>query len=176
MLGDSLTEYNIWDGLDPQAKIINLGLSGDTGMGVLFRLNRVFQSQPDLVFLQVGINDLSQGRKPQEIVSTSERIWAGIKNYCPEAKIIVCSLAPVLEEKFCWDTEVLRNSRIRQTNSLLAQKALEAKLDYIDLYAPLADQEQKLPDNFTDDGVHLTAAAYEVWMLTLQKYLEKFKL
>ncbi|MDR1085405.1 MAG: GDSL-type esterase/lipase family protein [Deltaproteobacteria bacterium] len=171
MLGDSLTEFNVWDSLAPKARIVNLGLSGDTTMGIFFRLNLVVHQKPDLVFLQAGINDLSQGRTPLEVSENHEKIWQSLLSRVPWAKLLVCSLAPVREEKFCWDTEVLKNSRVRQANDLLIRKAQAHNLDYIDLYKALSDNNNELPDRFTDDGVHLTAAAYEVWLATLKNFL-----
>ncbi|MDR0547973.1 MAG: GDSL-type esterase/lipase family protein [Deltaproteobacteria bacterium] len=170
-LGDSLTEGSRWDELDTTAKVINFGLSGDTALGLYFRLNRVALAKPSLIFLQIGINDLSQGREPEELVKAHRRIWETLAGNCPLAQLVVCSLAPVRESKFLWVAQYLTNARVRETNDLLVAAAREARLNYVDLYEPLADPNRELYDRFTTDGVHLTPAAYEVWLKTLKDFL-----
>jgi lysophospholipase L1-like esterase len=171
MLGDSLTEFNRWDDVDPDSEVVNFGLSGDTTGGLIYRLNRVALARPNLILLQVGINDLSQGRSPLEIVAGHERIWAALAAKVPGAALVVCSLAPLKEDKFGWSTGTLRNDRVREANALLAEAARRASLEYLDLYGPLSGPDGALPDRMTDDGVHLTAPAYEVWTATVKAYL-----
>ncbi|MDR1872438.1 MAG: GDSL-type esterase/lipase family protein [Deltaproteobacteria bacterium] len=172
-LGDSLTEWNQWYALDPNSRVINLGLSGDTAMGVYYRLNLVARQKPDLVFLQVGINDLAQGREPSELVQIHRRLWGAITARIPGVKLVVLSLAPVRKAKFAWIIETLTNQRVRRANALLAPAAQSAGLDYIDLYSVMAEADGELPDGYTDDGVHLTPAAYKVWLKELVTYLSQ---
>jgi lysophospholipase L1-like esterase len=80
-------------------------------------------------------------------------------------------LAPLKEDKFGWSTGTLRNDRVRETNALLAEAARRASLEYLDLYGPLSGPDVALPDRMTDDGVHLTAPAYEVWTATVKAFL-----
>jgi lysophospholipase L1-like esterase len=171
MLGDSLTEYNVWTSIDPEAEVINFGLSGDTTGGMKYRLGRVVLANPDLIILQAGINDLSQGREPSEIVEGHQTIWKSLSDKLPKLKILVCSLAPLNERMFGWPTATLRNARVLRTNELLCEAAKKAGWDWLDLYGPLSDESGSLPERFTDDGVHLTAPAYEVWVETLRKWL-----
>jgi lysophospholipase L1-like esterase len=172
-IGDSLTEGHRWDELDASAEVVNLGLSGDTAMGVYFRLNLLAHAHPNLVFLQVGVNDLSQGHDPLELRKTHQKIWRAIAARAPLAKLVVCSLIPVRETKFAWVADYLNNGLIRRTNAKLYLAAREANLPFIDLYSPMADSSEELPDDFTTDGVHLTEAAYKVWESVLKAYLKK---
>ncbi|MDR1657968.1 MAG: GDSL-type esterase/lipase family protein [Deltaproteobacteria bacterium] len=174
MLGDSLTEYNRWDEAAPEAKVINQGLSGDTTGGLFYRLNLTVHNRPDLIFLQIGINDLSQGRTPEEIVAGHRRIWNALAERAPQAQLVVCSLAPISDEKFNWSSGTISNNRVRATNDLLLEAVRQASLKYLDLYKPLSDESGTLPDEFTDDGVHLAAPAYEVWVATLKSFLAAF--
>ncbi|MDR2422345.1 MAG: GDSL-type esterase/lipase family protein [Deltaproteobacteria bacterium] len=178
LLGDSLTEGHRWTDLDKGVEAINFGLSGDTTMGVYFRLGLVAQTNPDLIFLQVGINDLSQGREPQELVRLHRRLWRGIAERAPKAKLVVCSLVPIRESKLPWVGIPLTTAKVRRTNELMARaiKSIEVpRVTFLDLYAPMADPEQELPDDFTDDGVHLTKKAYRVWRNELKTFLKTFE-
>ncbi|MDR2140888.1 MAG: GDSL-type esterase/lipase family protein [Deltaproteobacteria bacterium] len=171
MLGDSLTEYNRWDELAPEREIINLGWSGDTAMGVYFRLGQVTRAKPTLIFLQVGINDLGQGRSPEAVALAHEKIWAALADQIPYARLVVQSLAPIRATKFAWEAITLNNPQIQKTNRLLAEAAQKAGLDFLDLYAALVGPDGELPDPLTDDGVHLTSAAYEIWLKLLKDFL-----
>lgn len=171
MLGDSLTEFNRWSEIDPEAEVINHGLSGDTTGGVIYRLNRVALANPDLIILQIGINDISQGRDPADVVAGHKRIWAALLEKLPKVKILVCSLAPLNERMFAWATTTLLNSRVIRTNQLLKQAVDEAGLKWLDLYGPMSDESGSLPNHMTEDGVHLTAPAYEVWTAALKTWL-----
>ena len=171
MLGDSLTEFNRWDEVDPDAEVVNFGLSGDTTGGLIYRLNRVALAKPSLIFLQVGVNDLSQGRSPLDIVAGHRRIWEALASKIPGARLVVCSLAPLNESMFGWPAGTLRNERVRETNALLAEAVRQAGLEYLDLYGPMAGPDGVLPERMTDDGVHLTAPAYEVWVAAIKDFL-----
>ena len=80
-LGDSLTEGF---GVDPRdaypfvlqkllraarigCRVINAGVSGDTCRNVLARLEAVFRWAPDLVILEIGVNDVLMGRSVESI-------------------------------------------------------------------------------------------------------------
>jgi lysophospholipase L1-like esterase len=171
MLGDSLTEFNRWDRIDPDSEVLNHGLSGDTTAAMPYRLGRVGLARPDLIILQAGINDLSQGREPAEIVQSHRRIWSALSEKAPKAKLLVCSLAPLHEGKFGWPSSTLTNERVRRTNELLYEAVNEAGLMWLDLYGPLGGEEGSLSDAMTQDGVHLTAPAYELWGAVLSGWL-----
>ncbi|MDR1576930.1 MAG: GDSL-type esterase/lipase family protein [Deltaproteobacteria bacterium] len=171
MLGDSLTEYNRWDDLDPTAEVINLGRSGDLAMGVYYRLNTVVGYKPKVVCLQVGINDLALGREPQTIVTAHQKIWRSLMERVPEVRLVIGALVPTRGTKLVLEGARLANVLVRKTNDLLGQAAQAAQLEFVDLYAALAGPDQELPDEFTDDGVHLTPAAYQVWLRVLKASL-----
>jgi lysophospholipase L1-like esterase len=171
MLGDSLTQFWKWDELSSQARVANHGRAGDTTAGVWSRLKMALSLSPAIVFLQVGVNDLSQGISPEEICQTHQRIWEDLAKEAPYTKLLVCSLMPVREDSFDWFTETLTNEKVRAANRLLKEAADQKGLTFIDLYSQVADKDLALPEHMTLDGVHLTAAAYEVWLAILKNYL-----
>ncbi|MDY0311986.1 MAG: arylesterase [Desulfobacterales bacterium] len=80
-LGDSLTEgfgvapgdaypYVLQQMLEDDGiacRLINFGVSGDTCRGVLARLDTIPSWSPDLVILEIGVNDILMGRWPERI-------------------------------------------------------------------------------------------------------------
>ncbi|MFO8030946.1 MAG: arylesterase [Desulfohalobiaceae bacterium] len=61
-------------------QVINAGISGDTTSGGLARARRELQSAPDLVFLELGINDAAMGEDPELIRENLEAIIKMIRS------------------------------------------------------------------------------------------------
>ncbi|MDR1395807.1 MAG: GDSL-type esterase/lipase family protein [Deltaproteobacteria bacterium] len=172
MLGDSLTAGGgLWTELYPGAVIYNLGIPADTTMGIWNRLDEVLEKRPEYIFLQIGINDLGQGRSKEEIGEVSRKIWQELKRELPQTKLYVGSLLPVRESLFTWGLHRLQNSYISQVNFYLANLAEEENLILIDLFHPFLDSQGELAAHLTTDGVHLTAEAYKIWRKVLKPFL-----
>jgi acyl-CoA thioesterase-1 len=90
-LGDSLTAgYGVDEGeaypallqrsLQPQWRVVNAGVSGDTSADGLKRLDWVLRSQPDAVFVALGANDGLRGMDPKlteaNLVAVIEKVKA----------------------------------------------------------------------------------------------------
>jgi lysophospholipase L1-like esterase len=170
MLGDSLTAGGVWDSLDPEALVINQGVTGDGYELVLARLDQAIETRPDLVFLQVGINDLGHVGDLLEIVEGHVEIWSRLREALPGARIVVCSLIPINERKF---RKALAgsNQKIRETNKMLAKAAAREGLEFVDLYSPLSGTDQALPSALTFDGLHLTKGGHQIWLDELLSFL-----
>lgn len=168
MLGDSLTFGYDWAGALPEYRMTNLGVSGDTARRILARLEAVSQAEPDIVFLQVGINDLAGGVAPERILEGHQEIWRRLGQALPLARLVVVSMFPVEGRRYD-----RFNPEIRKINNLLRQTAENAGLPFLDFYPALADQNGCLRPDFTFDGLHLLAPAYELWVRALRPILAK---
>jgi len=168
-LGDSLTAGNAWDKAFPGLTLKNLGLNGDTWAGVWCRLDEVLALEPDLIFLQIGINDFLRGAPPEEIAVGHLKIWGELTEKSPKAALCVISLLPYMEELL---PGLQPNLDIMDINRRLAEEAAGRGLEFIDLFSLLADPDQQLPAKYTTDGVHLSPAAYRIWEGRLRPVLE----
>jgi lysophospholipase L1-like esterase len=171
MFGDSLTAGGQWKQLKPGAKIYNMGVPGDTTLGLRSRVDEALEKKPDLIFLQIGINDLGQGRNAREIVEQSALIWQEIGEKAPWVELFVCSLIPVRESYFSKLPHKLKNSYIREVNRQLLEAARKQDVTFIDLFFPLLGADLELPAALTFDGVHLQAPAYDVWLKAIRPFL-----
>ncbi|MDR1084520.1 MAG: GDSL-type esterase/lipase family protein [Deltaproteobacteria bacterium] len=171
MLGDSLTAGGRWRQLRQGAEIYNMGVPGDTTSGLWSRVDEALEKKPDFIFLQIGINDLGQGRSAGEIVEQSVLIWQEIKEKAPRVGLFVCSLIPVRESYFSNPPRKLKNSYIREVNRQLSEAARKEGVTFIDLFFPLLGSDSELPAALTFDGVHLQAPAYNVWLKTIRPFL-----
>ncbi|HEY8590760.1 MAG TPA: hypothetical protein VIL55_14535, partial [Naasia sp.] len=56
-LGDSISEFGLWEEWFPEIPVLNRGIGGETSAQVLARLETAI-TEPRAVFLLVGTNDL----------------------------------------------------------------------------------------------------------------------
>jgi acyl-CoA thioesterase I len=79
--------------------IINRGIPGDTAEGGLYRLrNDVLDHDPDLVFIQFGLNDAFTGVNPGRFEATIQAIVEQVRNDS-DAEILIITSVPVLFER-----------------------------------------------------------------------------
>ena len=64
------------------------------------------------------------------------------------------------------------NDQIQKVNQGLREIAKEEKLDYIDLYSSLKDDQGNLKVEYTVDGLHLSDAGYQVVQEIIEPYLD----
>ncbi|MDA0577954.1 MAG: SGNH/GDSL hydrolase family protein [Verrucomicrobia bacterium] len=57
------------------------------------------EAQPDIVLLQIGINDLFGGRRPHAIAENIEQIIQSLRGANPRVAVLVAQLPPVLDDQ-----------------------------------------------------------------------------
>lgn len=92
--GDSLTYYGDFSSVFPDKVVCNLGLRGDTLVGMFQRVDQVKQLNPILIFLMAGINDLSE-RSLVDFSKDYEQLVREIILQVPEGKLVLQSILPV---------------------------------------------------------------------------------
>lgn len=162
-LGDSLTQHGKWQDWFPDQRVRNRGVSGDTTLDVLERLQKSLGRAPRAVFLLVGTNDLGFGRAVPEVAANVTRIVSGIRNRAPAAATFVQSVMP---------RGVDFADRIRALNGEYQRIAVEHDATYLDLW-PALGADDRLRAAFTTDGLHLTDAGYAAWVDVLRPFVER---
>ncbi len=123
--------------------------------------------QAKKVFLFFGLNDLNRG----SLESTCGRyaqVIANIKANCPDTEIHIMSMTYTKQGK---GKGKLNNPTIRQFNDMLRQMALDNGWGFIDIATPLADGNGDLAAAYCSDNyIHQTNAAYNVWTAVLKEY------
>ncbi len=61
---------------------------------------------------------------------------------------------------------------IIELNGRLQTLAKEFGMTYIDLFTPLADNNNLLPRKYSIDGLHLSYEGYSVWAGILRQYIK----
>ena len=164
MLGDSLTQgYGLpeGDGLVPQlqawldaegvsAKLVNMGVSGDTTAGGLSRVAWSLTPETKAVVVALGGNDLLRGLPPQDVRANLDAILAEITGR--DLPVLLLGLPAPTNYGVDWAT---------QFNAIFPD--LAAKYDVLmdpNQLAPLAalsPDERNAQGLMQDDGIHPSA-------------------
>lgn len=158
-------------------QVLNQGISGETTAGLLKRLNVFDQTQPSVIFVMIGINDLLRGKSDQEILDDQQRVIENLKVVHPQARIVMQSVLPHAVEQVTWEGRdrllALPNRRIKALNEGIEAIAQAESVDFFNLYPLFANSQGNLRRELTSDGLHLSLQGYEVWGIALQVYGEE---
>jgi len=155
MLGDSLTEGAQWSEITGCAFLANRGIGGDDSAGLLKRLDGVISLKPQAVFLMVGVNDVNSGVPADTIV---ENVQETIEKLTKSGARVYLTLVLPVAESF-----KKINPKIDELNRAYLKLAKETKVTVIDFRADTRNADGFLKDEFSRDGIHLTAEGYRVW-------------
>ncbi len=178
--GDSLTRR--WGASDAQYKDLlanwyqnffgwnaaNFGWGGDTIQNILWRLNNgeLDDVNPKIIVLLAGTNNL--GNAPslyaddaivEEVVSGIEATLSMMRQKAPDAIMILMGITPrndVGGGKAIFST-------IKKINDNICKYADGKRIRYLNINDKLADEDGKLFDDMTVDGLHLSIKGYQVW-------------
>lgn len=174
LAGDSLSLWFPPELLPEDRNWLNQGISGEVSNGLLQRLDFFDRTQPEKIFIMVGINDLIRGLDDQEILANYRQIISYLRRIHPQTEIVVQSILPHGAEKATWEGKekllAIPNSRIRNLNQELNNLATEKGAKYLNLHPLFTDKQGNLRSNFTTDGLHLSPPGYLVWRTALQMY------
>ncbi len=174
LLGDSISLWFPPNLLPSDRTWLNQGISGEISSGLLNRLSLIDQTQPETIFVMIGINDLIREFTDETIVANQRLILQDLKAMHPDAQIVLQSILPHGGEKVTWEGKdrllKISNDRIWDLNQRLKAIALEQNAYYLDLYPLFTDEEGVLRSELSTDGLHLSREGYMVWRSALQLY------
>ncbi len=164
-IGNSITD--LWDDIHPDFfavnNYVNRGISGQVSSQILVRFQAdVIQLHPQMVVILAGTNDIALNNGYIAI----EHVAENIKSMCELAQYnhiqpIICSVLPAYEYPWRKESDSPAET-IRQLNALLKAYAESHNIVYVDYYSALADERGGLPKAYSNDGVHPTAAGYDI--------------
>lgn len=165
LIGDSITEGFDVNKLIPQLSIINKGVSGDSTIETYNRISKEwFKKEPNLVFICIGTNDIARGRDDEFIILHIKKIIEKIRLKSPDSGIIITSIFPTR------NNPERSNERINNLNLKLQSFTNSESLKYFDVNQHFKDNEGKLKQEYSLDGLHLTEEAYKQWAIKLFEF------
>lgn len=176
LLGDSLSQWFPPELLPQKLEWLNQGISGEGSMGLLRRLKVIDRTDPQLILVMIGINDLIRGEAEETLVANQLEIVRSLKQNHPNSKIILQSILPHSDEKATWERRdrllAVPNAKIQKINQRLQIIAKEQKVYYLDLHPLFTDAQDNLRMDLTTDGLHLSPQGYQVWSVALKFFLQ----
>ncbi|KOH44613.1 hypothetical protein NC99_25980 [Sunxiuqinia dokdonensis] len=162
-LGNSITENGDWNELFKNKNIVNRGIGGDVCFGLLDRLDEVLASQPESIFLMIGINDIGRGVPVDVIAGKIQEILQTIQQESSKTELYLQSVLPINEQVIWYEYMKNKSKQIVLLNEKLKTIAANENITYLDLYASFADENGQLLPEYTADGIHLSAEGYLHW-------------
>ncbi|HKR61530.1 MAG TPA: SGNH/GDSL hydrolase family protein [Pyrinomonadaceae bacterium] len=148
----------------PGSKLLNLCVSGATASDVLEgQLERGLSSDPNLITVGVGINDIGHGFSVEEFAQNYEKIISTLKDET-KARIIVTNIPDISSAP-----RIPEFARSEYQRAIIAfnqrLEAIAARYDVtvFDVYSTTREQLPAHPEFFSDDGFHPSDAGYELW-------------
>ena len=124
----------------------------------------VYDYNPSIIFLELGILDLNSGMSEDEIIKNYSKIIDLIHNNRPNAVIFIESVYPINRDVDKFNNRVIssniNNEDITSFNKRLKNLAKDKKVEYIDMYSVISSKNE-LNSDYTDDGVTLNSKGYK---------------
>lgn len=176
LAGDSLSLWFPSDLLPTDKNWLNQGISGETSEGLFKRLKLFEGTQPETIFVMIGINDLIRGVSDDKVLRNQQRIIRRLRRTHPQAEIVVQSILPHGDQEATWEGRdrllAIPNSRIREINQKLQAIAGAEGVQYLDLHPLFTNEQGNLRPELSTDGLHLSRQGYLVWRSALQIYTQ----
>jgi lysophospholipase L1-like esterase len=162
MLGNSLINNAPWNELFPFINILNRGISGDVVEGIIDRIDEIADENASKIFLMTSTNDLLNDRElpVSELWAKYESLIIKLKEAMPKAILYVQSTLPLNPKTNFYEGN---NERIFELNKLLDAAQDRYGYIYLDIASLLSDANGDLADEYTTDGIHLSATGYFIW-------------
>ena len=176
-MGNSITDF--WPDKHPEFfsshGFIGRGISGQSSYQFLSRFRSdVINLHPKIVVINAATNDIAENTH----VYDEERTFGNIISMVELARangidVVLTTTMPA--GFFFWNKEIKDGpEKIESLNSRLKAYADEHNIPFVDYYSHmLAEDGRSMDPRYTDDGVHPTAAGYEVMEKLILEVLEK---
>lgn len=176
LVGDSLSLWFPSELLPSNRNWLNQGISGETSAGLFKRLELFDTTQPETIFVMIGINDLIRGVSNEAILENHQQIMRYLRSKHPQAQIITQSILPHGAEAATWEGRekllAIPNARIRHLNQQLQEIAKTEGVKYLNLHPLFVNKQGNLRPELSTDGLHLNPQGYLVWSSALRLYTQ----
>jgi lysophospholipase L1-like esterase len=127
---------------------------------------------PRAIVLYAGDNDLDHGARPEQVQTLFEEFVAQVDDRLGLVPLVFISIKP--------SPLRLRNiAQIRRANALVrATIAAWPQARYLDVFSLMLepDGQTPRPELYDADGLHLTAAGYQLWAAQVRSILSELGL
>ena len=143
----------------------------------------LFDLEPSYVFLNIGTNDMNEREDGEDwlahLLRNYRRIFDLCKEKLPDTKFYIMafypinSVIPAAKPLLSNMLKLRTRENLKLANEAIEKLTREYGYEYIDVNAGLTDEEGFLKAEFTVEGVHMFADAYEIVYQNLLPYLDQ---
>ena len=138
---------------------------------------KVYDFNPSIIFIQVGMNDILDGRSINQVVQDLETIILKIKENRPYAEIYIESIYPINKEIDDFDDDdykEVNNYSIVNYNKQIEKLCESLNINYVDIFSQLSVNNQ-LNEEYTDNGISLNDNGYKRLYKIIRKIVDDDK-
>ena len=167
------SSMRLWESLSddfPQVGVLNLAFGGSTMEAcALFFERLVVPCRPRSIVCYAGDNDLGDGRSPEDVVASFQKLLDKVDFHFPAIPFIMMSIKPSPARWHLVD-------QIKQTNNEIRRIVLARKEGcFVDIFPAMMGNDDR-PDEslFLEDGLHVSSKGYLIWKKLLQSQAHHF--
>ena len=173
-LGDSITDFFATRGADawnraiaPLGTVADFGISGDRTQWLLWRVQHgeLDGSGARVVVLMIGTNNLGAAT-PAGVARGVAAVVAAVRTALPDATVVLNALLPRGTPG-----DPLR-AKLADVNARVAPLADGARVRWLDAGPAFLAADGTIPADLMPDGLHPSAAGYELWATALRPALD----
>ncbi|MCI0546728.1 MAG: SGNH/GDSL hydrolase family protein [Candidatus Rokubacteria bacterium] len=161
--------------VSPQARLVNLGVSGATAGDVRQgQLSRAIVFQPDLVTVSVGPNDITRRRTPRQYEDDVEAILEALAR--ETRAVVVVNLIPditVTPRYRRHERAAALRQRVEVFNEVLGRRAAAHGAAVVDLFGPSREEVPRHPGLISADDYHPSDEGYARWAELMWRGIEE---
>lgn len=159
--------------------VYNRGVGGYRTTDLLPILDAcVFELEPSKLFINIGTNDLSDPDITiEEVMERYDQIITMIKEKLPNVVIYMMAYYPINYEAATEEMKpcllIRTNEKINEANKQVAKIAAKHGQKYINVNAPLTDEQGRLKAEYTIEGMHINHEGYRAIFEDVLKYVRE---
>ena len=172
-LGDSIADFfptrgaPAWErDIAPLGAVADFGLSGDRTQWLLWRVQHgeLDRSQARVVVLMIGTNNLAAA-PPANVARGIAAVVAAVQAKLPNATVVLDALLP----RGAPDDPL--RAKLVEVNARTRPLADGARVRWLDAGSGFLAADGTIPAALMPDGLHPSAAGYEIWAAALRPLL-----
>lgn len=156
----------------PGVPTIDRGFGGSTIADSTYYAGRIIiPYHPQVIVMYAADNDIAGGCTPRQVLAEFKAFVARVRHGLPHVAIVYISIKPSIVRWAMWP-------QMRKATRLIADWArTQPRVTFVDVSTKMLGSNGKpRPSLFRKDGLHMSRAAYAIWIRALQPVLGRYGL
>ncbi|MGY8694695.1 MAG: GDSL-type esterase/lipase family protein [Verrucomicrobiia bacterium] len=148
---------------------INHGFGGSQFSDLIFYYDALVRKhEPDILFIYEGDNDIARGKDPILVFQQAQELFEKIQKDLPQTKVAIIAPKPCIKN---W---AKRENYIELNSKLETYCGNHDNFDFINVWDLMVDENGIVfQDIFVEDGDHMNAKGYRIWIKATNEFLEQ---